>query len=136
MTVTYAASVGPSAHCDFLANSLQISMLARSFKDYIKQITYNIAITGKVSLDRADDFLKKTRLLDDFDKKDTTALFAPNSPNNERIGFRNATFAWSKASDGSLTHSQHQLLLKIEGELLFQRGRINLVIGPTGLDAG
>ncbi|KAF7340454.1 Multidrug resistance-associated ABC transporter protein [Mycena venus] len=102
--------------------------------DNIEQITYrlNSVITGKVSLDRVDDFLKKTELLDAFDEKETTAFFTPGSSTDERIGFRNATFAWSKMSDGSLMRSQRQFLLKIEGELLFLRGRINLVVGPTG----
>lgn len=74
----------------------------------------------------------QTELLDAFTEKETPELFAPDPAAEQQIGFRNATFAWSKESDGSLTRSQRQFLLKIEGELLFQPGRINLVVGPTG----
>jgi hypothetical protein len=51
---------------------------------------------------------------------------------DERIGFRNATFSWSKDTDGALSRSRRDFLLKIEDELIFERGRINLVVGPTG----
>jgi hypothetical protein len=74
--------------------------------------------------------------LDGFDEKPALILFTANATPDERIGFRNATFSWSKESDGSLTRSQRQFLLKIDGEVLFERGRINLVIGPTASGAG
>jgi hypothetical protein len=70
-------------------------------------------------------------LLDAFDEKQTPALFAADPSSDERIGFRNATFSWSKVPDGSLTRSR-QFQLKIDDEVIFQRGRINLVVGPTG----
>ncbi|KAJ7214037.1 P-loop containing nucleoside triphosphate hydrolase protein [Mycena pura] len=103
-------------------------------RDNIAMITgwLNSLITGKVSLDRVNDFLKKTELLDAFDAKEAPVLFAPDPAEDERIGFRNATFTWSKETDGSLTRSHRQFTLKIDGEVLFERGRINLVIGPTG----
>ncbi|KAJ7487075.1 hypothetical protein FB451DRAFT_1337537 [Mycena latifolia] len=90
----------------------------------------NIAVTGKVSLDRVNDFLKQTELLDSFETKETPELFPTHLSAERRIGFRNATFSWSKESEES--HTQRQFQLKIEGELLFERGRINLVVGPTG----
>ncbi|KAJ7367289.1 hypothetical protein DFH08DRAFT_929873 [Mycena albidolilacea] len=113
------------------------------------QMTYwlNNAMSGKVSLDRVDNFLKKvgsefadegpfsrsmqTELLDAFDEKETPALFAADPCSDEQIGFRNAAFSWSKESDGSLTRSR-RFQLKIDDEVIFQRGRINLVVGPTG----
>ncbi|KAF7364887.1 Multidrug resistance-associated ABC transporter protein [Mycena venus] len=100
----------------------------------INQITFwlNNFMTWKVSLDRLDDFMKNTELLDSFDEKQAPVLLAAASSTDERIGFRNATFSWSKESDGSSTRSQCQFQLKIEGEVLFERGRINLVVGPTG----
>ncbi|KAF8214920.1 P-loop containing nucleoside triphosphate hydrolase protein [Mycena galopus ATCC 62051] len=116
-------------------------------RDNIREFTYwlNYAITAKVSLDRVDDFLEnasniefsnrdpyspfmQTELLDAFDEKETPALFAADSTSDERIGFRDTTFSWSKESNGPLSQFQ----LKIEGELIFSRGRINLVAGPTG----
>ncbi|KAJ7367252.1 P-loop containing nucleoside triphosphate hydrolase protein [Mycena albidolilacea] len=103
-------------------------------RDSIAQITnwLNNIMTGKVSLDRVDEFLKKTELLDVFDEKETPVLVTADPGSNEQIGFRNATFSWSKESDGSLTRSQRQFQLKIDNEVIFQRGGINLVVGPTG----
>ena len=54
------------------------------------------------------------------------------SDEDEDIGFRNATFAWSEEDDdGALTPSSRNFRLRVEGELLFKRGCINLIIGPT-----
>jgi ABC-type uncharacterized transport system fused permease/ATPase subunit len=105
-----------------------------------------------VSLDRVDDFLNgvclsillqcfwltfsQTELLDSFTVKtktnqDGVGLLAGNPQLNlDEFGFRNAMFSWSNTSDRTSTRSQ--FCLRIEDELLFQRGRINLVIGPTG----
>jgi hypothetical protein len=75
--------------------------------------------------------LTQTELLDAFDEKETPALFAADPSSDERVGFRDATFSWSKVPDGSLTRSR-QFQLKFDHEVIFQRGRINLVVGPTG----
>ncbi|KAJ7264448.1 P-loop containing nucleoside triphosphate hydrolase protein [Mycena haematopus] len=128
-----------------------IDLVSYLVKDSIAQITgwLNNLMTGKVSLDRVNDFLKtvgpkfanqaarrlrstQTELLDAFDEKGTAILATSGPSSDELIGFRNATFSWSKESDGSLTRSQRQFQLKIDGEVLFQRDRINLVVGPTG----
>ncbi|KAJ7275444.1 hypothetical protein B0H12DRAFT_1199540 [Mycena haematopus] len=93
-------------------------------------------IAGKVSLDRMNEFFHETELLDAFTEKDpdTPELFFPaDAATNEKIGFRDATFAWSSEKmDGSLTPSRRKFTLKVEGEMLFQPGCINLVVGPTG----
>ncbi|KAJ4476620.1 hypothetical protein J3R30DRAFT_3759412 [Lentinula aciculospora] len=96
----------------------------------------NDTMTAKVSLDRVSDFLKNTELLD---------LFSGNSPENndyfvpadtvsdlQEIGFRNAIFAWSSNVGGSLTPSKRRFMLRIDGELLFKRNCVNLIIGETG----
>ncbi|KAJ7690181.1 hypothetical protein B0H17DRAFT_1331449 [Mycena rosella] len=103
-------------------------------KNSIEQLTYWISelATGKVSLDRVNDFLKTTELLDAFDEKSAPVLFPTDPVADERIGFRNATFSWSKETDGSNTRSRPEFKLKIDGEVIFERGRINLVVGPTG----
>ncbi|KAJ6610803.1 hypothetical protein B0H10DRAFT_2059064 [Mycena sp. CBHHK59/15] len=95
--------------------------------DLLSQLT-----TGKVSLDRVNEFLKQSELLDAFDEKAAPVLFPVDPLADERIGFRNATFSWSKETDGSDTRSQQEFKLNIDGEVLFERGRINLVVGPTG----
>ncbi|KAJ7797502.1 P-loop containing nucleoside triphosphate hydrolase protein [Mycena olivaceomarginata] len=91
------------------------------------------AVNGKVSLDRLDDFLHNTELLDTFTSKEDLEITAPNQPASNLIGFRDATFAWSSdEADGTLTPSSRRFQLKIEGELLFKPGCVNLVLGPTG----
>ncbi|KAK0208414.1 hypothetical protein DFS33DRAFT_1411920 [Desarmillaria ectypa] len=92
-------------------------------------------ITGKVSLDRITDFLRNTELLDSFTEKEVAIdmLAADNHEvDSSQIGFRNASFVWSNNVDGSLTPSKRKFMLKIDDDLIFQRGRTNLVVGPTG----
>ncbi|KAF7364934.1 Multidrug resistance-associated ABC transporter protein [Mycena venus] len=143
MTVTYATYVGTLIMGQPLnASKVFSSMVVFDLlRDNIAQITgwLNNLMTGKVSiyvfsqLDRVNDFLRKTELLDTFDEKETSVFLSAAAPSaDERIGFHNATFSWSRESDGSLTRSQRQFQLKIDGEVLFERGRINLIVGPTG----
>ncbi|KAE9400658.1 P-loop containing nucleoside triphosphate hydrolase protein [Gymnopus androsaceus JB14] len=88
------------------------------------------SIKAKVSLDRITDFLYETELVDTFTQH-TSDSFLPVS--TEEIGFRDATFSWSNdCSQVSLTPSRRQFLLKIDGELIFMKGSINLIIGSTG----
>ncbi|KAF9458727.1 P-loop containing nucleoside triphosphate hydrolase protein [Collybia nuda] len=104
-------------------------------RDQLHLVFYSITqlVTGKVSLDRVNDFLHNTELLDAFAKKETVSLFVDDGHyQDDKIGLRDATFAWSSDMDGSLTPSKRQFLLKIEGDLLFKQGQINLIIGPTG----
>ncbi|KAF7298774.1 ATP-binding cassette transporter [Mycena indigotica] len=102
-------------------------------RDNIAMITgwINNLMTGKVSLDRVDDFLKKTELLDTYNTKDILVL--PTDPaSHAQIGFRNATFSWATEDDEQHSRSRRQFRLKIADEVLFKRGKINLVVGPTG----
>ncbi|KAJ7045853.1 hypothetical protein C8F04DRAFT_1066426 [Mycena alexandri] len=90
-------------------------------------------VNGKVSLDRLDAFLHDTELLDSFSTKDTAEILALDEAASDLIGFRDATFSWSaEETDGTLTPSSRKFLLKIDGELLFKPGCVNLVVGPTG----
>ncbi|KAJ8594877.1 hypothetical protein M405DRAFT_759938 [Rhizopogon salebrosus TDB-379] len=88
---------------------------------------------GKVSLDRVNSFLNDTELLDAYAQQDgdRAQLFVPSEEESELIGFRDAVFSWSNES-GALTPSKRKFRLRIDGEVYFQPGRINLVIGPTG----
>ncbi|KII94420.1 hypothetical protein PLICRDRAFT_36691 [Plicaturopsis crispa FD-325 SS-3] len=91
---------------------------------------------AKVSLNRIAEFLSQTELLDEFTEKpeNATALSPPTTDGNLSIGFRDATFAWSSAdgNEGAVTPSQRKFKLRIDGEVIFKRGGINLLIGPTG----
>jgi len=50
------------------------------------------------------------------------------------IGFQDASFTWSSddVDDGVFAPSSRKFTLRVDGELLFKRGCINLIIGPTG----
>ncbi|KAJ7105184.1 hypothetical protein C8R44DRAFT_858596 [Mycena epipterygia] len=95
----------------------------------------NQSITGKVSLDRVNEFFHETELLDAFTEKDpdSAGFLVPTDSTPSKIGFCDANFSWStQRMDNTASPSQHQFMLKIPGELTFKPGVINLVIGPTG----
>ncbi|KAI0633973.1 P-loop containing nucleoside triphosphate hydrolase protein [Trametes polyzona] len=96
---------------------------------------------GIVSLDRISDFLWNTELLDTY-----TNDASPSHPQchsaiiredeeESVIGIRHASFTWSRddaptgVPDG--THKR-AVLLNVEDEVIFQPGKINLIVGPTG----
>ncbi|EJD04272.1 uncharacterized protein FOMMEDRAFT_106872 [Fomitiporia mediterranea MF3/22] len=93
-------------------------------------------IQAKVSLDRVTEYLSDTELLDEFqvENKERTEQIeefsaAPKDP--DVIGFCDAAFVWSNV-DGSLTPSRRRFRLTLDGEVIFKRGGLNLIIGPTG----
>ena len=74
--------------------------------------------------------------MDEFDGARTgatphTALNVASSRSNDDIGIARTTFTWT-ASAGTQTPGASAFALRIDDPLLFQRGRINLVVGPTG----
>lgn len=79
----------------------------------------------------------QAELLDSFTSKtneDRVEVFAEGDSRvgEDVVGLRDATFSWSNETDGSLTPSRRSFTLKIEDELTFKQGSINLIIGPTG----
>ena len=64
-----------------------------------------------------------------MDPTDTTAATSSQVP--ESIGIRDATFVWDKATTAAHI-STRKFRLTIEDEVLFERGKINLIIGQTG----
>lgn len=102
-------------------------------------------VYSKVSLDRFTEFLynvstlhvdiicsiadipNKTELLDTF-TPGLEAASLTTTTNQDILGFRNATFSWSNHENTS----KRNFLLRIEGELVFKRGAINLILGGTG----
>ncbi|KAF8682983.1 P-loop containing nucleoside triphosphate hydrolase protein [Rhizoctonia solani] len=91
-----------------------------------------VIVQAKVSVDRIDEFLHQTELLDAYTHKHTPAIIDPSPPPPDAIGFRNATFAWSRQAPATPTPSRRNFRLHIDQELLFHRGKINMVVGPTG----
>ncbi|KAJ7272088.1 hypothetical protein B0H12DRAFT_1200283 [Mycena haematopus] len=137
MLSTYGLpSITVIAHQDLSPSKVFSSMVIFDMLRHQLWFTFHCistAVNGKVSLDRLDDFLHNTELLDYFASKDTLEVVAPNEPASNLIGFRDATFAWSNDEvDGTLTPSNRRFLFNIQGELLFKPGCVNLVLGPTG----
>ncbi|KAJ7720271.1 hypothetical protein DFH07DRAFT_760895 [Mycena maculata] len=101
---------------------------------WFAQYCTSMGVNTKVSLDCLQDFITNTELLDSYTPKNVAQLVIPDEPVSDMIGFRDTVFSWSDddENDGTLTPSSRRFLLKIEGELLFKPGCINLVIGPTG----
>ncbi|EED77418.1 predicted protein [Postia placenta Mad-698-R] len=91
---------------------------------------------AKVSLDRMNEFLQKTELLDKFSEKQTTHALelGISSPlmSSDTLGFRNASFTWTKAPPSTPRSSKRNFTLRIDGDLTFESGHINLIVGPTG----
>ncbi|KIJ45713.1 hypothetical protein M422DRAFT_227467 [Sphaerobolus stellatus SS14] len=90
-------------------------------------------IDAKVSLSRVNDFLLNTELLDTFTRKEGNASASVDpaaSMDSKVIGFRNASFTWSNNDGGIVSGRQYRL--KINGELFFKPGELNLIVGPTG----
>jgi len=59
-------------------------------------------------------------------------LFVPALGSISDIGFKNATFSWSlEEDDGATTPSSRMFKLRVDGQLLFKRNCVNLIVGPT-----
>jgi ABC-type multidrug transport system fused ATPase/permease subunit len=94
-------------------------------------------IQAKVSLDRVDDFLHDTELLDEFarvdkDETDQVEIADPAPVPTDALGFHATTFTWSATAGVALTPSRRNFKLRIEDEVIFKRGGFNLIVGPTG----
>lgn len=57
-----------------------------------------------------------------------------SSSRSHLIGVGSASFTWTASSseEGTLTPSHRSFRLRIEDDLVFHRGKLNLVIGATG----
>jgi hypothetical protein len=96
-------------------------------KIYIPSHTLLSIFPGKVSLDRVNDFLKETELLDTFTDTKDVQLDNPPSFNKDVIGFKDCSFVWSLGAAAS----RRSYRLRVDDELFFKPDCINLIIGPT-----
>ncbi|KAH8104855.1 hypothetical protein BXZ70DRAFT_1049038 [Cristinia sonorae] len=92
-----------------------------------------LVLRAKVSLDRINAFLHETELLDRFAPGYHEA-HDENVVPPDVVGFKNASFTWDAGPDGTVTpdSSSRTFTLRIDNEVVFQRGNINLIVGPTG----
>ncbi|KAJ7750388.1 hypothetical protein DFH07DRAFT_1062096 [Mycena maculata] len=106
---------------DMLRSSLQLVFLS------ITQL-----MAGKVSLDRVDDFLRNTELLDKFSDESSEVITSSiqNCPDPDVIGFHKCCFTWSTTSDLSAPDGRN-FVLRIN-DLIFRRGGLNIILGQTG----
>ncbi|KAI0357911.1 P-loop containing nucleoside triphosphate hydrolase protein [Trametes cingulata] len=97
-------------------------------------------VQAKVSLERISDFLRNTELIDKYDKdtqRQDAEGFSAGVPEERKgvIGIRHASFTWSKDASPSQTPGgtrKRAFVLHIDEEVVFERGKVNLIIGPTG----
>ncbi|EIN07961.1 P-loop containing nucleoside triphosphate hydrolase protein [Punctularia strigosozonata HHB-11173 SS5] len=111
-------------------------------KGQIQSLTFMLPmiISAKVSLDRISEFLNDSELIDPTAESNVTnELYEQalaNRDEDDRIGFSDATFTWETRGPGAEPRvadpKKRDFRLRIEGELLFEKDAINLVIGPTG----
>ncbi|KAI0705524.1 P-loop containing nucleoside triphosphate hydrolase protein [Earliella scabrosa] len=145
------------AYTVFMKGELTASRLFSSFTAFlmIQQqlhlIFYAIPVCtqAKVSLDRINEFLHKTELLDEYEGKKTgdTIASAFDRPSHDEniLGIGRTTFTWAADSDAQTPATpatsdtavsgyrrQRRFALHVEDEIVFKRGHINLIVGPTG----
>jgi ABC-type multidrug transport system fused ATPase/permease subunit len=73
----------------------------------------------------------KTALLDEFERQKPHPEF--HNPETSQIGFANASFSWVHPRwNNVITPSPRSFCLSIDGELVFERGAVNIIVGPTG----
>ncbi|KAH7922933.1 hypothetical protein BV22DRAFT_1197033 [Leucogyrophana mollusca] len=130
---TYTLVMGQNLSASKVFSSMSIFDILR---DQLHTVFYMVPkmVQAKVSLDRVNGFLVDTELLDQYTDSDEQGiqLFEQDENDSNTIGFRNAVFAWSNDNSGTLTPSKRKFNLRVEDELVFERGHINLIVGPTG----
>ncbi|KAI0782154.1 P-loop containing nucleoside triphosphate hydrolase protein [Abortiporus biennis] len=97
------------------------------------------ALAASVSLDRINDFLSDTELLDEFTDSSTsqnsTPRLEPEPHHPTTIGIRAASFTWTSQehpNSGTPGSGRRNFKLVIDNEVSFKYGGLNLIVGPTG----
>ncbi|KAF9257847.1 multidrug resistance-associated ABC transporter [Marasmius fiardii PR-910] len=90
-------------------------------------------IVSKVSLDRINDFLVDTELLDTYTPH-TSFKQADNQVSHEEIAIHEAFFTWTAAANTPHAPDvERRFVLMVDHETLnFKKGGLNLIVGPTG----
>ncbi|KAI0076652.1 P-loop containing nucleoside triphosphate hydrolase protein [Panus rudis PR-1116 ss-1] len=90
----------------------------------------------KVALDRLTDFLYETELLDQYtEQRSSIQASAAPTVDPSAIGIRQASFTWTADSTSqNITpgSGRRNFVLRVEDEVFFKRGCINLIVGQTG----
>ncbi|KAI0774725.1 multidrug resistance-associated ABC transporter [Trametes elegans] len=134
--VTYTVIMGKQLTASRVFSSMSVFDVLREQLHTVFALVPSI-IQAKVSLDRITEFLHKTEMLDEFNEKDAASaevVVPPRTTESEVIGIRAASFTWSNENQGALTPgpNRRNFTLRVEDEVIFRRGKINLIVGPTG----
>ncbi|TDL20538.1 P-loop containing nucleoside triphosphate hydrolase protein [Rickenella mellea] len=115
-----------------------VAFTAISIFNNLTQQMFNVvwhlpqALRIKVSLDRFNEFFNETELLDNSSTTNKLSAFAAPAPSPGIIGFNAATFSWTDINKSKPTKPATRIFwLHFDGEVIFRRGGINLIIGPT-----
>ncbi|KIJ62235.1 hypothetical protein HYDPIDRAFT_176581 [Hydnomerulius pinastri MD-312] len=130
---TYTLIMGKELTASRVFSSMTVFDIMRDQLQMVFWILPSL-ISAKVSLGRVNDFLNDTELLDEFaTQEDKPRLFVQDQSGEESdlIGFREAAFTWSNDSSRGGA-PKRRFKLRIDDELFFKSGCINLIVGPTG----
>lgn len=72
----------------------------------------------------------QTELLDTFDEKTEVTVDATVAAHDQDIGFGKAEFSWTIQLD-TADNSEQVFRLHIEDDIIFEKGVLNLIYGPT-----
>ncbi|KAG7086727.1 hypothetical protein E1B28_002661 [Marasmius oreades] len=94
--------------------------------------TLGNSVVAKVSLERINDFLTETELLDHFDP--TPKSYPNTQPPQDDIAIHEALFTWStEVQPSGSPSSDRRFVLAVDQETLtFKQNGFNLIVGPTG----
>ncbi|KAH9854915.1 multidrug resistance-associated ABC transporter [Lenzites betulinus] len=134
--ITYTVIMGKELTASRVFSSMSVFDVLRDQLHTVFSLLPQM-IQAKVSLDRITEFLHDTELLDGFTEKDAASaelVIPPHTVENDVIGISHAAFTWSTDNDGSLTPgpNRRNFTLRIEEDVIFKRGKVNLIVGPTG----
>jgi ABC-type multidrug transport system fused ATPase/permease subunit len=115
---------------------LQTSLLTHSIQRTSRLLECKTSLTMFVL--EASSFLSRplisgqTELLDQY-SDDAIVQDAPAEVTSQ-LGFAQASFAWynKPQTDGMRSPSRQSFRLRVEDEVVFRKGCINLIVGPTG----
>jgi ABC-type multidrug transport system fused ATPase/permease subunit len=107
------------------------NMLRNAMRMLIFQIP--TFIQANVSIGRVQDFLNDAELLDRYCTSEAPIEDSSNEHKDD-LGLAQASFYWSKehSMSGALTPSRQKFSLRIEDDIVFKQGALNIILGPTG----
>lgn len=78
------------------------------------------------------DHTIQTELLQS-EEQSTGSSAAEGSTKLDAVGFNACSFSWDSfdQSKGSISRTRKRFRLRFDGEVLFHRGEVNLIVGPT-----